>query len=52
MAEQHHAEHHHTAHRKKFNPTQATEGLGIILVVLLGLAMLVGLLTASGRVTW
>lgn len=46
------AEEHRQVHRKKFNPTQATEGLGVIIVVLLGLAMLVGLLTASGRVNW
>jgi thiosulfate reductase cytochrome b subunit len=46
------AEQHHPVHRKKFNPTQATEGLGVVLVVLLGLAMLVGLLTASGKVGW
>jgi hypothetical protein len=46
------AEQHHHLHRKKFNPTQATEGLGVILVVLIGLAMLVGLLTASGKVGW
>lgn len=46
MAEEHHPAHHH----KKFNPTQATEGLGVIIVVLLGLAMLVGLLTASGHI--
>ena len=44
------AEEHHHVHHKKFNPTQATEGLGVIVVVLLGLAMLVGLLTASGHI--
>ncbi len=51
MAEQHHLEPHHL-HRKKFNPTQATESLGVVLVALIGLAMLIGLLTASGRVSW
>ena len=46
------AEDHHPVHRKKLNPTQATENLGVVLVALLGLAMLVGLLTASGKVGW
>jgi len=48
MAEHHHPVHHH----KKFNATQATESLGVVIVALLGLAMLVGLLTASGKVAW
>ena len=43
---------HHPVHRKKFSGAQATEGLGVVLVALLGLAMLVGLLTASGKVSW
>ena len=46
------AQEHHPVHRKKFSPTQATESLGVVLVALLGLAMLVGLLTASGKVSW
>ena len=46
------AQEHHPVHRKKFNPTQATEGLGVVVVALLGLAMLIGLLTASGKVSW
>ncbi len=46
------AQDHHPVHRKKSNATQATEGLGVALVALLGLAMLVGLLTASGKVSW
>ncbi len=46
------AQEHHPVHRKKFSATQATEGLGVVLVALLGLAMLVGLLTASGKVAW
>jgi hypothetical protein len=43
-------EHHPVHHRKKFNPTNFTEGLGVVIVALLGLAMLIGLLTASGKV--
>jgi len=46
------AEQHHPVHRKKFNPAQAIEGLGVVIVAFLGLAMLIGLLTASGKVTW
>ena len=46
------AQDHHSVHHKKFNPTQATESLGVVLVGLLGLAMLIGLLTASGKVSW
>ncbi|HEY5412002.1 MAG TPA: hypothetical protein VIJ94_14865 [Caulobacteraceae bacterium] len=46
------AQDHHPVHRKKFNAAQATEGLGVVLVALLGLAMLIGLLTASGKVSW
>ncbi|HEX4097771.1 MAG TPA: hypothetical protein VHX64_13665 [Caulobacteraceae bacterium] len=46
------AEEHHHVHHKKFNPVQATEGLGVVIVALLGLAMLVGLLGASGKVAW
>ncbi len=43
---------HHPVHHKKFSPTQITESLGVVVVALLGLAMLVGLLTASGKVAW
>ncbi len=46
------AEHHHPVHHKKFNATKATEGLGVAFIAILGLAMLVGLLTASGKVAW
>jgi thiosulfate reductase cytochrome b subunit len=49
MADQHHPVRHP---HKKFNPTQTIEGLSVIIVGALGLLMLVGLLTASGRVTW
>jgi thiosulfate reductase cytochrome b subunit len=44
------AENHHPVPHKKFNPAQAGEGLGVIVIALLGLAMLVGLLIASGKV--
>lgn len=43
--------HHHSADRRKLTD-QATDFLTIGFVVALGLAMLVGLVTASGHVTW
>ena len=45
------AHHHHTAGRRKL-ADRATDFLTIGFVVALGLAMLVGLVTASGHVTW
>ncbi len=39
---------HHPRHRK-FNPTQAVENVGVVVFILLGVAMLVGLLTAQGH---
>ncbi len=49
MAEQHHPVRHH---HKKFNPANAIEGLGVVIVGALGLLMLIGLLTASGKPGW
>ena len=43
------ADQHHPVHHKKFSATQATEALGVIVIAIMGLAMLVGLLTASGK---
>ncbi len=42
-----HTQPHH--HHKKFNPTQAVENVGVVIFILIGLAMLVGLLTAQGH---
>ena len=49
MTEQHHPVRHH---HKKFNPANAIEGLGVVIVGALGLLMLIGLLTASGKPGW
>ncbi len=46
------AQEHHPVRRKKFNPNSAIEGIGVIIVAALGLTMLIGLLTASGKVSW
>ena len=43
--------HHHPGARRKL-AEQATDFLTIGFVVALGLAMLVGIVTASGTVTW
>jgi thiosulfate reductase cytochrome b subunit len=39
----------HHPHHRKFNPTQAIESIGVVVFIVLGLAMLVGLLTAQGH---
>lgn len=44
------AEDHHPVHHRKLNPARTAESLGVVIVALLGLAMLVGLLIASGKV--
>ena len=49
-ANQDHPVHH--PHHRKFNPTQAVEKVGVVVFIMIGLAMLVGLLTAQGQVTW
>ena len=41
---------HHPVHHKKVTPKQITEGLGVVIVAIMGLALLVGLLAASGKV--
>lgn len=46
-AKQEHSDEHH--HHRKFNPTQAVENVGVIVFILIGIAMLVGLLTAQGH---
>jgi hypothetical protein len=46
------AQEHHPVHRKKFNPNNAIEGIGVVIVAILGLTMLVGLLMGSGKVPW
>ena len=39
--------HHPRSH--KFNPTQAVENIGVVIVILIGVAMLIGLMTAQGH---
>jgi hypothetical protein len=39
----------HPHHHRKFNPTQAVENVGVVVFILIGIAMLVGLLTAQGH---
>jgi hypothetical protein len=46
-AKQDHPEHH--PHHRRFNPTQAVENVGVVIFILIGIAMLVGLLTAQGH---
>ncbi len=46
-ARQDQSEHH--PHHRKFNPTQAVENVGVVVFILIGVAMLVGLLTAQGH---
>jgi hypothetical protein len=46
-AEQDHHEHHH--HHRKFSATQLVENFGVVVFILVGVAMLVGLLTAQGH---
>ena len=36
-------------HHRKFNATQAVENVGVVVFILIGVAMLVGLLTAQGH---
>jgi uncharacterized membrane protein YkgB len=45
-AKQDHPEHHH---HRKFNATQAVENVGVVIFILIGIAMLIGLLTAQGH---
>jgi hypothetical protein len=46
-AKQDPSEHHHN--HRKFNPTQAVENIGVVVFILIGVAMLIGLLTAQGH---
>ena len=34
---------------RKFNPTQAAEIIGVVIFIVLGVAMVIGLLTAQGH---
>ncbi len=40
---------HHPHHHRKFNPTQAIENVGVVVIILLGVAMLIGLVTTQGH---
>ena len=47
-----HEHHHHHKHHRLEKVEGAADMLTIGFVVVLGLAMVIGLLTASGNVTW
>jgi hypothetical protein len=46
------ARHHHHPNGQRKLTERTTDILTIVFVVALGLAMLIGLITASGQVTW
>ena len=49
-AQSEHPEHHAHHHHRKINATQTVETIGVVIFILIGIAMLIGLLTAQGHI--